>query len=113
MFLSWPYQFNAGFDTQRRICLRLMEPHSPVRALFSHCPFPPDRPPQLMRLARYVLTPVSLGEHRRTGHWWRRRFVGLMLTPMAHDPQPFAGSADPAAKGASEYLGCECALCSV
>jgi (2Fe-2S) ferredoxin len=80
-----PYQFSPS-STMERLVQRLLEGGSPVAGLFSHNPFPPSGPPPAMiRVGLYMLQPVSLDEHARTGAWWRRRYIGPHLLAVRRD----------------------------
>jgi hypothetical protein len=43
-------------------------------------------PPKLARITTIMLEPVSLEEHRRTGKWWKRSYVGPHAPPREVDP---------------------------
>jgi hypothetical protein len=57
---------------------RLLEGSPTVLSLFRGNPFP-DGPPVAIRIGLYMLQPASLDEWRRTGVWWRRRYLGPHL----------------------------------
>jgi hypothetical protein len=67
-----------------RLLQRLMEPDSPVRALFEHVPFD-GKPPLQMRMTLYALSPTTLAERRATGHYWRREFLAPHVPPRTAD----------------------------
>lgn len=43
-------------------------------------------PPVGARITTVMLDPVSLEEHKRTGHWWKRTTIGPHTPPREHDP---------------------------
>jgi hypothetical protein len=43
-------------------------------------------PPVSVRLTTIMLEPASLEEHRKTGIWWKRRYVGPHTPPQELDP---------------------------
>ncbi len=43
-------------------------------------------PPVLARLTTVMLEPVSLAEHRATGKWWKRTYIGPHTPPNELDP---------------------------
>jgi hypothetical protein len=49
-----------------------------VMALFASDPFT-DRPPNVIRMRRYRLEMTDIPTFRRTGHYWRKEFVGDYL----------------------------------
>jgi hypothetical protein len=68
-----------------RLAQRLMEGNSPVVNLFKHNPFP-DAPPTAIRVKLYLYRPTTLAEHKQSGQWWQRRYIGSHLAPMSLDP---------------------------
>lgn len=44
-------------------------------------------PPLLVRMTTVMLEPVSLEEHRKTGVWWKRSYVGPHVSPQELDPR--------------------------
>jgi hypothetical protein len=46
-----------------------------------------DSPPVSVRITTVMLEPVSLREHRATGDWWKRTYVGPHTPPQQLDPQ--------------------------
>ncbi len=80
--------FSAGspnafshFPWLERLVQRLLEGDSPVVNLFRNNPFP-DSPPLAVRVNLYMFQPTSDAERRRTGAWWRRKYVGMHLPPV-------------------------------
>lgn len=43
-------------------------------------------PPIAARITTVMLEPLSLEEHKKTGHWWRRSVIGPHTPPRGHDP---------------------------
>jgi hypothetical protein len=43
-------------------------------------------PPVCARITTVMLDPVSLEEHKQTGHWWKRTTIGPHTPPREHDP---------------------------
>jgi hypothetical protein len=43
-------------------------------------------PPVSARITTVMLVPCSLEERKRTGHWWKRTYVGPHTPPREHDP---------------------------
>ena len=43
-------------------------------------------PPIAARITTIMLEPVSLEEHRRTGHYWKRTYIGPHVGEHVHDP---------------------------
>lgn len=43
-------------------------------------------PPKMARITTIMLEPVSLEEHRKTGKWWKRSYVGPHAPPREFDP---------------------------
>jgi hypothetical protein len=43
-------------------------------------------PPVSVRITTIMLEPVSLREHRATGNWWKRTYVGPHTPPQERDP---------------------------
>jgi hypothetical protein len=84
-----PYHFSP-VSPLRRVMQRLMEPDSPVRALFRTDPFAGQSPPKFMRATLFVLAPTSMAEQRRTGRWWRRHAVGVHLVAAGADASVFS-----------------------
>jgi hypothetical protein len=78
-----PYQFSRASGLERTL-QRLLEGNAAVTGLFANNPFP-DAPPLAIRAELYVLRPVGLAEHQRTGAWWRREFVAPHLPARARD----------------------------
>ncbi|HKU41768.1 MAG TPA: lipase maturation factor family protein [Polyangiales bacterium] len=44
-------------------------------------------PPIAARITTIMLEPVSLEEHRRTGAWWKRTYIGPHVPAHDHDPE--------------------------
>jgi hypothetical protein len=44
-------------------------------------------PPIAARMTTIMLEPVSLQEHRRTGHYWKRTYIGPHVAAHDHDPE--------------------------
>jgi hypothetical protein len=45
-----------------------------------------EGPPVSVRITTIMLEPVSLKEHRETGNWWKRTYVGPHMPPQRQDP---------------------------
>jgi hypothetical protein len=45
-----------------------------------------DEPPLSARITTVLLEPVSLKEHRETGRWWKRTYMGPHAPPRRRDP---------------------------
>ena len=58
--------------------LKLLLRDPEVMARFAGDPFT-DRPPNVVRMRRYRLELTDASTHRRTGHYWRKEFVGDYL----------------------------------
>jgi hypothetical protein len=43
-------------------------------------------PPVAARITTVMLVPCTLEERKRTGHWWKRTYVGPHTPPRGHDP---------------------------
>jgi hypothetical protein len=43
-------------------------------------------PPKMARITTIMLEPVTLEEHRKTGKWWKRSYVGPHAPPREFDP---------------------------
>jgi len=43
-------------------------------------------PPIAARITTVMLEPLSLEEHKKTGHWWKRTLIGPHTPPRGHDP---------------------------
>jgi len=56
--------------------IRLLENDPDVLGLFAGNPFA-TRPPKVVRVLLWRYWFTSLAEHRQTGRWWRREFLGL------------------------------------
>ncbi|HEY1297058.1 MAG TPA: lipase maturation factor family protein [Chloroflexota bacterium] len=83
-----PYHFSP-VSPLRRVMQRLMEPESPVQALFRKDPFAGQAPPRFMRATLVALEPTSVAEQRRTGRWWRRHALGVHLVAARADVSVF------------------------
>ncbi|HMJ15187.1 MAG TPA: lipase maturation factor family protein [Polyangiaceae bacterium] len=46
-------------------------------------------PPRAIRMTTQMLEPVSIEEHRSTGNWWKRTYVGPHVPPQELDPEFF------------------------
>ncbi len=46
----------------------------------------PDNPPEWARIRTFLLEPTDLAERRRTGRWWRRRYIGPHLPARRREP---------------------------
>jgi hypothetical protein len=47
-------------------------------------------PPRAVRISTIMLEPVSIEQHRRTGEWWKRTYIGPHIPPRVHDPGAWA-----------------------
>ncbi|HEY6555826.1 MAG TPA: lipase maturation factor family protein [Polyangiaceae bacterium] len=45
-----------------------------------------DQPPRAVRLTTQLLEPISIEEHRRTGDWWKRTYIGPHVPDQELDP---------------------------
>jgi len=70
-----PYEFTTVSSTDR-LLERLLEPDSPVRALFGKTPFE-GAPPLRIRMRIYAFTPTTPEEQARTGRYWHKDFVAM------------------------------------
>jgi hypothetical protein len=43
-------------------------------------------PPSHVRITTVLLEPVSVEQHKRTGDYWKRAYIGPHMPPRAHDP---------------------------
>jgi hypothetical protein len=63
--------------------LRGERPYSVKRGVLDEHPTPPVS----VRITTILLEPVPLREHRATGNWWKRTYVGPHTPPQQLDPQ--------------------------
>ena len=78
-----PYLF-ARASALERLLQRLLEGSPSVVSLLGGNPFP-DGPPRAARVNLYMLQSATLEEHRRTGTWWRRRYLAPHLPCVTRD----------------------------
>ena len=64
-------------------CMRMLISWRKVVSLFARNPFEKLRPPSLIRIQMYALTPTTVAHLRKTGEWWSRsvntRVCGVAL----------------------------------
>jgi hypothetical protein len=82
-----PYEFSA-VSRMDRLLERLMEPDSPVRALFGRVPF--DGLPARMRIRLYMFSTTTPAELAATGRYWHRDLIGTHTPERGPDPTLFA-----------------------
>ena len=88
--LDWQMWF-AALDPHRNrywlngLMRRILEGSESVLSLFSENPFP-DHPPRYVRLSYYQYHFTDLAQKRRSGAWWRRERVGVLVTPLSLPP---------------------------
>lgn len=79
----YPYGSRAGSFTY---CQRVLEGRHlnfvKGKALSDH-----TEPPLSVRITTVMLEPVTMKEHRETGKWWKRTYVGPHVPPLRRDPQ--------------------------
>jgi hypothetical protein len=78
-----PYHFSRS-SALERLVQRLLEGSPAVARLLGGNPFP-DAPPIAVRVNLYLLEPTSPSERRRTGAWWRRRYLAPHLPAVTRD----------------------------
>ena len=82
-FEPYPYGSHAPASAFAQACLRgdglvllkgaVLEQHK--------------KPPLAVRMTTVLLEPVSLREHRETGNWWKRTYIGPHVPPRELDPE--------------------------
>jgi len=85
--LDWQMWFAALGDYRQNpwfanFCGRLLQGSPEVLALLQKNPFP-DHPPHYLRAELYEYRFTTPTEHRATGAWWQREFVGEYLPPIS------------------------------
>ncbi|CAJ1385043.1 unnamed protein product [Effrenium voratum] len=79
-----PYCFSMeGF--MHRMSQRLLEGEPSVLSLFAKNPFS-DKPPALLRVVAYGVTPTSWAHHKATGNWWHAQQLCELISPRKDDP---------------------------
>ncbi len=64
---------------------RILEGLAPSydNVFFANGVFPPgSKTPKYVRATTHLLTPTTLAEHKATGHWWKREYIGPHLHAM-------------------------------
>jgi predicted DCC family thiol-disulfide oxidoreductase YuxK len=79
--LDWQMWFASLSDYRREpwflyFCQRLLEGSPPVLALLDENPFP-RAPPRFIRASFYEYHFTDAATRKKTGAWWRRRYLGL------------------------------------
>jgi lipase maturation factor 1 len=85
--LDWQMWFAALGNVQQNpwfenFCERLLQGSPEVLALLKKNPFP-NHPPRFIRAELYDYRFTNFAEHRATGAWWRREFIGEYLPPVS------------------------------
>ena len=85
-WLMWFVALRGGLDDRWLLALvrRLLEGDAATLKLLGHNPFP-DAPPVFVRAALYRDRFTTREERRRTGAWWSRQWVGVLLPPVHRD----------------------------
>jgi hypothetical protein len=79
--LDWQMWFASLSNYQQNqwyinLMIRLLQGSEDVTKLFANNPFP-NTPPKFIRGAFYNYKFTSLEERERTGHYWKREYLGL------------------------------------
>lgn len=65
-----------------QLIARMLQGSPDVIALFKNNPFP-EGPPKMIRAQFYQYHFNDLKDHKTTGNWWKRRYIGLYAPPFS------------------------------
>lgn len=65
-----------------QLVVRMLQGSPDVLGLFKNNPFP-EGPPKMIRAQFYEYHFNDLEDHRATGNWWKRRYIGLYAPPFS------------------------------
>jgi hypothetical protein len=87
--LDWQMWFAALGNVRQNpwfvnFCERLLQGSPDVLALLAKNPFP-QKPPKYIRAELYDYRFTNFSEHRMTGAWWKREYIGEYSPPVSLD----------------------------